>query len=265
MVVLYPISVPLLYFVLLFKTRKLINGNQKEKEEEIGTANAAKEALEERVKHEEEHPSIKRLSFLYENYQPKFWWFEVFETLRKLSLTGFLVFCFPGTGIQVCVALVITTISLVVYELKPFNDSFANKLARIAQWQLFLTILCAFAIKTKMDGRELKDHRSFDVYLTCLQIIPVVLVTIYFLTKKILSSNSKNKQTRSSVLPNPVEDGEVIEAAEEIGKVDKEEEGGHEAKAEEQRVGELTSKATNVRFSPQLPTHNDRELERQSR
>ena len=42
-----------------------------------------KQALEERGMNEIEDPILKALSFLYDSYELKFWWFEVFETLRK--------------------------------------------------------------------------------------------------------------------------------------------------------------------------------------
>ena len=54
--------------------------------------------MEVRHKLEDAHPEIKRLEFLYKNYQPQTYDSEVFETLRKLMLTGGLVFLKPGTG-----------------------------------------------------------------------------------------------------------------------------------------------------------------------
>ena len=53
---------------------------------------------------EDAHPKIKRLECLYKNYQPQTYDFEVFETLRKLMLTG-VVFLKPGTESQICMAM----------------------------------------------------------------------------------------------------------------------------------------------------------------
>ena len=164
---------------------------------DMGKKKSAQLALLKRAMKEDENPSLKSMRFLYENYQPKYWWFEVFETLRKLSLTGFLVFLAPGTGLQIVIAIMITIFSLMVYvSLKPFQDPYANKLAIVAQCQLLVTIICALAIKVKMDG--LQDHQSFDTFLTCLQVIPVSIVTFYFVGKKINST----EEGRASVLPN---------------------------------------------------------------
>lgn len=38
-------------------------------------------------------------SFLYEQYQPQYWWYESFELLYKLSVTGLVVF-FEACGIS---------------------------------------------------------------------------------------------------------------------------------------------------------------------
>lgn len=37
---------------------------------------------------EEKNPDLKRLSFLYSDYEPRCWAFEVFETFRRIMLTG---------------------------------------------------------------------------------------------------------------------------------------------------------------------------------
>jgi hypothetical protein len=105
MVFVYPIGIPFSYWYLLWRQREKLNGKQREKEGEMSEEKALKEALELRAANEEEHQSLKALSFLYGSYEPKYWWFEVFETLRKLALTGFLVFLAPGTAAQVTISI----------------------------------------------------------------------------------------------------------------------------------------------------------------
>jgi hypothetical protein len=200
MVIIYPICVPFSYWFMLYRLRALINGGQLVKEEVFLRKKSSHLALLERAKNEDENPSLKSMRFLYENYQPKYWWFEVCETLRKLSLTGFLVFLAPGTGLQICIAMMITMFSLYVYgKLEPFQDPYANKLAQTTQWQLLVTLFCALAIKVKLDG--LQDHQSFDAFLTCLQVIPVSIVTIYFVGMKVHSSREEGSASVLPILP----------------------------------------------------------------
>ena len=200
------------------------------KEEVLDRKKSAHLALLERAKNEDKNPSLKSMRFLYENYQPKYWWFEVCETLRKLSLTGFLVFLAPGTGLQIVIAIMITMFSLVVYvKLEPFQDPYANKLALVAQCQLLVTIFCALAIKLKMDG--LQDHQNFDGFLICLQVIPVSIVTFYYVGMKIKS----REEGSASVLPILPAEGEEMEN-EEV-----KEEGDDKSKEGNTREGQNTT------------------------
>jgi hypothetical protein len=215
---------------MLFLKRKLINGGQRVKEVDLVKRKAIAKALKEREKNEEDNPSLRSMSFLYENYQPKFWWFEVFETLRKLSLTGFLVFLFPGTWLQVCISMVITMFSLQVYsKMQPFQEEYANKLSIVAQWQLLLTTISASALKSNVE--RIKDQATFDLFLTSVQVIPVVVVSIYYVAKRWDESNKGS----AAVLPEQSNEDEVEQ--EEDKSAESENKGG---KAEEIREEEVT-------------------------
>ena len=74
--------------------------------------------MEVRHKLEDAHPEIKRLECLYKNYQPQTYDFEVFETLRKLMLTGDLAFLKTGTGAQICMAMLMCLAAMRVYAAK---------------------------------------------------------------------------------------------------------------------------------------------------
>ena len=202
MVAVYPVGIPLMYFFLLFTKRQLLKAGQVENEDrEMKRSTALKEALVKREENEGKDPALKALSFLYESYEPKYWWIEIFETMRKLSLTGFLVFIAPGTTAQVVVSLVMSMVSLFVYAItKPFIDDFNNYLALVANWQLVLTLVCALAIKVNMDGINQKDQASFDAFLTAIQFVPVLLLSGFsFVMAKKARKEKENKH--SSVVP----------------------------------------------------------------
>ena len=89
-------------YTYLFRDKmEKLEAGQAKFEEEMGAKKALEKALEVRAEHEKTDPELRALTFLYESYEPKFWWFEIFETGRKLCLTGFLVFLAPGTTAQV--------------------------------------------------------------------------------------------------------------------------------------------------------------------
>ena len=115
MIIIYPVGVPVMYFFLLWRKRHLLDPGQRSKEGKMSEEEALNEALAEREEHETRDVTLKALSFLYGSYEPKYWWFEVFETLRKLALTGFLVFLAPGTAAQVSFSMIMCIGAMRVY------------------------------------------------------------------------------------------------------------------------------------------------------
>jgi hypothetical protein len=47
----------------------------------------------------------RRFGLLFTKYKPHTWWWEVYESLRKLFITGIIVFVAPGTALQMWVAI----------------------------------------------------------------------------------------------------------------------------------------------------------------
>ena len=93
MVAIYPIGVPLLFAYLLFKKRERI-----------------KKPMEEREKDEE----LFGMEFLFDNYKPKFWYFEIIVTVLRLLLTGVLGLIEPGSSTQLSVGMLISLLAIVI-------------------------------------------------------------------------------------------------------------------------------------------------------
>ena len=53
---------------------------------------------------------VDSISFLFSAYEPHVWWFELFETARRLLLTGFLVLFQPGTASQISVGMIVSAV-----------------------------------------------------------------------------------------------------------------------------------------------------------
>jgi hypothetical protein len=192
----FPIGIPAMYWYLLYRKKHLLNGRQKEKEKTMNEDDALREALKEREANEAEHGTLKSLSFLYGNYEPKYWWFEVFETLRKLALTGFLTILCPGTGAQILFSLIMSMSAMRVYSgCKPFVDDFTDHFSEVSQWQLFFTLLGALAMKVNLDGENLQNRGYFDAILTLVQILPVFFLTV----ANLMDLNEAWKEAKNSL------------------------------------------------------------------
>ena len=152
-------------------------------------------ALHIRSLREEEFPEVKQLAFLYDSYEPRCWAFEVFETFRRLILTGGMVFLRPGTASQIVISMLICLFSMRVYAFyHPFINSKHDRLAEAAQWQLFFTLFGALAIKVQLDGENLQDRGLFGSVLAYMQFLIVMLIIFQKLQRKRLKEDGSEEE-----------------------------------------------------------------------
>ena len=94
-------------------------------------------------------PGVKALGFLWEAYEPKFYYFEVIECVRRIALTGMLVFLKDGTIEQIVFGAFIALASLGLYgALAPYARSDVDETATNAQYMLFLQLFIAILINS---------------------------------------------------------------------------------------------------------------------
>ena len=94
MLLVYPVGVLVLYSYLLINNRSKIN-----------------RPVEEREKDEK----LMQIMFLFDVYKPSCWWFELFETARRLLVTGVLSAIDPGSNVQLASGIVMTVGGILVY------------------------------------------------------------------------------------------------------------------------------------------------------
>jgi hypothetical protein len=168
-ILVYPFGTTLLYAVLLFKKRVSLQQRGREADE-----------------------SLSSISFLWDNYHRRCWWFEVFECVRRLSLTGMLVFVEPGSAKQLVIAILLAIASVTVYSnVRPFIKQSDNTLAILSQWAIFFTLFGALLIKAEFRERNGTEEKNFGLILmliNCLGIGLVVtqlaVIPIKFVSKK---------------------------------------------------------------------------------
>jgi hypothetical protein len=195
-VVIYPVGIPVMYYKLLHKQRAMLDPGQDSMSKEEGSQeDGLKKALERRSELEDEHPAVMALSFLYSNYKPNRYYFEVVETGRKLMLTGGLLVLGPGTTSQIVISLIIS-INFLRFssEYKPFIKFHHELFNELSQWQLFYTLLAALMIKIETDAAEMG---KWDVLVVGLQAVgPVVFVLVIVLKGRKLLLKARDKRRR---------------------------------------------------------------------
>ena len=118
----------------------------------------------------------RRFGNLFQQYEPKFWYWEVIEMIRKLLLTGGLVLAADGTSAQFLIAQVISLLYLVLVIRKlPYEADTDDILSTLASLSLLFTLMAGFAIKSEedaginnMDSQAMYNKNIMGIFLCCI-------------------------------------------------------------------------------------------------
>lgn len=147
-VVLYPIGIPLVFLLLLWRDDR----HRKQSKHVLGSASS--------------------FDFLRRDYKDDYYFFEVVVLLEKLLLTGILTFIDQGSVLQAfagtCIAFFFCCLQCRVC---PYRERSDNLLKACAEGQLFVTLLISIILRTQLD----REHLTPDEYGT-------ILVAAFFAT-----------------------------------------------------------------------------------
>jgi hypothetical protein len=91
---------------------------------------------------------FERFAFCINDYRPSCWWFEPFDMLRKLALSGLLQFFQRGTAAQVLLGCLLAFASFgLQVRLLPYREPEANLLKCCTESVLFMTFLISFILR----------------------------------------------------------------------------------------------------------------------
>jgi hypothetical protein len=111
-----------------------------------------------------QNPDLSGISFLWESYNPDCWWFEIFECVRKLCMTGLMIFIYSGTASQIVVSMLFSIASIAVYvTYKPFPSYDDDVLAICSQLSIFFTLFGGLLLKVEV-AKDF-DETMFGVLL----------------------------------------------------------------------------------------------------
>ena len=159
MLLVYPIGIPSLYTYLLFTKKDLITQDVFTRDQE---------------------DSLVGLEFLYYSYKPQYWWFEIFTTIMRLALTGILGLIQPGTATQLCVGMLMTLIGIIVSCCTmPYIHSRDNTLGILSFVQIFLVLMAALVLKTRVAQDNEYDEKYLGVLLICVNLMIIVVAFVW--------------------------------------------------------------------------------------
>ena len=164
MIFVYPLGIPSVYAFLLFRARRQINP--------LGCD--ALQAMRVRNELVNVYPELRAKEFLFSCYRPGAFGFEVFESFRRIAMTGLIRYVSKTSGPPVA-GIFLSLFSIIVFrEVQPYENPSTNALSSFAQWQLLSTYLLAFALLI-----ELKSAPESKLVLIGLLLLASNLITLF--------------------------------------------------------------------------------------
>ena len=123
MIAIYPIGIPLVYACLLFCFRRLINP--------LGCDELTAMRIRRELK--DTNPRLRAIEFLFSCYRPGAYGFEVFESVRRIAMTGLIRYVKKASGPPVA-GILLSLVSIIVFrEISPYENPSTNALSTFAQ------------------------------------------------------------------------------------------------------------------------------------
>jgi hypothetical protein len=180
MTLVYPAGIPLLYLSLLLYYKDKVNPLSttvvRVEEKDL----LSKVVINrEKSKTRKAFPEIKKISFLYENYKPSCWYFEVVSCLNRLMIGTIPILVLRGTMSQIVFTLIITlAFTAITMLLKPYQSYNDNKLAIVSMWSISLVLISAALIRVASYEEEDVDLNLIGAILIVINLF-VVAFSIY--------------------------------------------------------------------------------------
>ena len=161
--VLYTVGIPATFFCVLWNTaRKQADALDLKTAEGVAAARQAKRYL-------------ARYGLLYAKYEIRCWWWEMVELLRKLLLTGVVVFVVPGSVTQIWFAIVVSLVSLLTMTFfTPYANAQIDAISWVAQTCTLFSLLSTLALKVGFDTADKPLQHLVTFTIVVAQILPVL-------------------------------------------------------------------------------------------
>ena len=170
----YVVAIPAGYLIILCSNRRIIRMDPDDKNEIISQEWHA-EVIEVRTSY----------GSIYKDFKREFYYFEIFEMIRKITLVGVLVLLGKAAGTQIFVGVIICFFYVLLGALtKPLIKPHDQFLQYVTSVQLFGTLITGLLLRNRAFekaqgiGTE-QDDMVIDVVLTLMTIaIVVCIVTV---------------------------------------------------------------------------------------
>jgi hypothetical protein len=206
MLLVYVVGIPLMYFLLLYYNREEIA----HRDDKVTTAEVATQtnddlanevpwqlrasfraAPQQRVMSSRAH----RLAFLWDAYEPQYWYWEVVETTRRLMLTAVLSVCGAGTAAQSLLAVLLGVVYIKVYGYyAPYEQTDDDIIAEVGQFQIYFSFLGALIRQKELLGHQWNEAVSATLIVVNTAVTVLVLYFGYRNVRDELAAHRAEQQ-----------------------------------------------------------------------
>lgn len=182
MVLIYPLGIPLLYAALLYwrKRRFMRIGRRAPRGVQTFDEELARiDSIEREKSIVRVHESM--ISSLWEPYRRERSFYEVLECVRRVMLTGVVVFLFPGSVAQISTTFLVALVFFVLSEaLDPYASSLDRWMSRFGHVAVLLSMLVALMIKVEVDTSDtyFGDTGVYSIVLVVANVAMVFAVVV---------------------------------------------------------------------------------------
>jgi hypothetical protein len=161
MILVYPIGIPALYAYLLWQQRKQLH---------ISTD------LPSQLRNRD--LSLRKTRFLWQTYKPALYYWEVVECVRRLLLTGTMVFIFPNSTARPVIACLLAASAVVlVLWWNPHADSMDARIYVLGAIIVFLSVFLSLLVKVQDDAAAaVAVFRGAETYSATLIALNILMV-----------------------------------------------------------------------------------------
>ena len=144
MVIIYPVGIPALYSMLLFRNRSVLTD-----ENGRGSDN-----------------NVQSTSNLWKPYKPSRFYYEVVECARRILLTGVAMLSEDDTAAKIAATSMIAVIFMVVVEvLAPYESRLDVWVSRAGHAVVFTSMYFALLLKVDVSNERQASQRAFEAIL----------------------------------------------------------------------------------------------------
>lgn len=176
MLAVYPVGIPLLYAVLLFRRRHVL-------------ADAGADKTE-----------AQSISGLWEPYRSERFYYEVVECGRRVLLTGVVVFLFPNDAAQIAITMLVAFSFSIIFEtLSPYKSESDIWLSRGGHVIVFLSMFDLLLLKVDVSGESDQSQAIFAGVLVAGHVLMILAIVAE--VAGICCASGKKRVVRAAVSP----------------------------------------------------------------